>query len=468
MFRDSHTILVVDPDERSYKTFESVLGSSNNVWFVPNGKTAVELPDSQKIDVIFVSQALNGIDGNIIVESFKRRFPSIPVVILAENPTAEEVLSAFRCGARELIIKPLDEGELIAITKKIFGFASKKRSKRWWFLPDKKDTQKNNVEKNGPRHLEKIFKKSSQIESSVVAEVDKFQMKENLFLTEDSSTQLIINAYSESGRPEKMTHSFEPIKNSCPHIQAFFLGSFRVFVNSQPIENWPGKKGKSIFAYLLLNHNKKIFRDVLMDIFWQKSSPDSARNCLNVSIHGLRNILEEIDPKSEFILFQDECYYFNPGVDIGLDIEEFRKTWRHAQSLENNKGLSVAIPEFERAAGLYKGDFLEDEIYDSWSSLDRENLREIYLVILERLSKFYVEGGQISTAIGLCEKIIQKDNCREEIHRRLMRCHYYSGHRFKAIRQFKKCKEILRKELEVDPDNKTLKLYEHIKRGSLS
>jgi DNA-binding SARP family transcriptional activator len=166
-------------------------------------------------------------------------------------------------------------------------------------------------------------------------------------------------------------------------------------------------------------------------------------------------------------LFKDECYYCNPEIDINIDVEEFRKTWRSAQSLEHAKNLPAATSKFERAARLYKGDFLEDEMYDSWNSLDRENLREIYLVILDRLSKFYIENGQVITANSLCEKIIQKDNCREDIHRRLMRCHYYSGQRFKAIRQFRKCKIILKNELEVAPDKKTVELYEQIKQGAL-
>jgi hypothetical protein len=44
MSDNQHTILVVDPDERSYKTFDSVLGDKNKVLFVPNSKTAIDLP----------------------------------------------------------------------------------------------------------------------------------------------------------------------------------------------------------------------------------------------------------------------------------------------------------------------------------------------------------------------------------------------------------------------------------------
>jgi two-component SAPR family response regulator len=467
MLKNPHTILVVDPDERSYKTFESVLGFKNSVFFVPNGKTALDLPASHHIDVIFVSHALNGTDGIMLLESFKKRFPSIPVVFIAEQPKVDEVISAFRSGARELIVKPIDEKELVAVTKKIFGFVSNKKPKRRWFFPAKKETQTITPEKNNKGHLNKIFQKSKQAQNFPETDFDGLQVNKTIPLAEDSNNQLIVDALFDPAQSEKGARPDKPIETANPQIEAFFLGSFRVFVNTRPIENWPSKKGKSIFAYLLLNHKKKIFRDVLMDIFWQKSSPDSARNCLNVTIHGLRRVLEEINHKAEYILFKDECYYFNPEIEIRLDVEEFRKIWRNAQSIEHVKGLSAAVSEYERAAQIYRGEFLEDEIYDSWSALDRENLKEIYLVILDKISEFYVLSKKHSEAIGLCEKILEKDNCREDIHRRLMLSYYRIGQRDKAIKQFQKCVQVLKEELEVKPSSETTNFFEQLKRDSL-
>jgi DNA-binding SARP family transcriptional activator/CheY-like chemotaxis protein len=467
MSKNLPTILVVDPDERSYITFESVLGERNRVLFVPNGKTAINLPDAQNIDIIFVSHPLNGNDGIMLLESFKKRFPSLPVVLIAEQPKVDEVITAFRLGARELLEKPIDEKELVAVTNKIFRFVSHKKSKRWWFVPAKKETKTNTSEKTNNGHLKKLFHKSKRTENLSVTQFDDFQLKETKLHAEHFNYQLSFYAPSDTLQQDKETHSFPQKEATHPIIEAFFFGPFQVFVNHQPIEDWPGKKGKSIFAYLLFNHKKKIFRDVLMDLFWHKSSTDSARNCLNVCIHGIRRALHDIDPKIEYILFKDECYYCIPEIDIGIDVEEFRKTWRSAQCLEHAKGLSAAISKFEWAAGLYKGDFLEDEIYDSWSAIDRDNLKEIYLVILDKISEFYVLSKKHSEAIGLCEKILEKDNCREDIHRRLMLSYYRNGQRDKAIKQFQKCVEVLKEELEVKPSSETTNLFEQLKRDSL-
>jgi DNA-binding SARP family transcriptional activator len=204
-----------------------------------------------------------------------------------------------------------------------------------------------------------------------------------------------------------------------------------------------------------------------MDKFWPSSSPDSARNCLNVALYGLRQLFHKIDLIHDYIVFKDECYFINPEVEIWLDVEEFLKYWRMARSIEREKGIEASIGEYEFAASLYKGDFMEEDLYESWPSLERENLKEIYLVVLDRLSRHYSLDGKTETAIDLCELTLGKDNCREDVHRRLMECYYRTGQRDKALKQFRKCAEILREELEVEPTRKTRELYEQMKQDWL-
>ncbi|MGD9174701.1 MAG: response regulator, partial [Desulfobacterales bacterium] len=409
MSNKSRTILVVDPDERSYKAFESALGDSNSVMYVPNGKTAIDFPVLHPIDIVFISHKLNGTDGMHFLEAFKKRFPSIPVVLIADKPKVNEVITAFRSGARELIVKPIDEKELVVVTKKIFGFVSHKKPKRRWFFMGKKRTRTKDSIKNNNSNSNHKSQNGKLKNNMSVVEFEDNQTKESISPEEEVNNQLTFDAPLKPAQLDADTHTLAQKNSVHPVIEAFFFGPFRVHVNNKPIENWPSKKGKSIFAYLLLDHKKKIFRDVLMDLLWRKSDPDSARNCLNVTIHGLRRVLQEIDPKTEYILFKDECYYFNSGIDIKLDVEEFRKKWLKAQSIEHNSGLRAAVIEYERAAEIYRGEFLEDEIYDDWSSLDRENLKEIYLVILDKISENFMHNGNHHEAISVCKKILEKD-----------------------------------------------------------
>jgi DNA-binding SARP family transcriptional activator/CheY-like chemotaxis protein len=463
MFKNSHTILVVDPDERSYKTFEAVLGFKNSVLFVPNGKTAIDLPASHHIDIIFVSYALNGTDGIMLLDSFKKRFPSIPVVLIAEQPKVDEVITAFRSGARELIVKPIDEIELAAVTKKIFGFVSKKKAKRRWFFMAKKETQTNNNEKSNKEYLKKIFQKSKNAENSSAAELNEFQVKETISLKEDSNNQLVVDALIDPEQLDKETHPVKQIKKSDPQIEAFFLGSFRVLVNDQPIESWPSKKGRSILAYILLNHKKKIPKDILMDVFWRDYSPDSARNNLNVSICGLRKALKGVQKNFNHILLEDDYYHLNPMLELWIDFEEFMEHHEAGQSFERKGNLIDAIKEYEAGESLYHSDFLEEDLYEDWPIIQRESLKDSYFDILDRLSQYYFKEKRYVTCIHLCQKILAKDNCREDSHRLLMRCFTRQCQRNLALRQFDLCAQDLKQELDVAPMKETVALYYKIR-----
>jgi len=106
---------------------------------------------------------------------------------------------------------------------------------------------------------------------------------------------------------------------------------------------------------------------------------------------------------------------------------------------------------------------LEEDVYDDWPMPRREGLKDSYLFIMDQLSRHYFEQESYATSIHLCQKILTKDDCREETHRRLMRCYSRQGQRNLALRQFHVCAETLQRELDVPPMEETLALYQRIR-----
>ena len=251
-------------------------------------------------------------------------------------------------------------------------------------------------------------------------------------------------------------------------LKAHFFGHFRVVVNTHVIDTWPSRKAKQLFAYILLNHKRLLCRDALMEKFWPHSQPECSRNSLNGALHTIRQALNRCDPAHEYILFKDDCYYINPAIPLWVDVEELTKHWQRARTGEARKNVPTIIRVFEAATEIYKGDFMEEDLSDEWASMERENFREMYLAVLDRLSENYVFSNQCSSAARLCEEILEKDDCREDIHRRLMLCYYRTGFRDKALRQFKKCFDALKEELEAEPTKLTRLLYNEIKADRLT
>jgi DNA-binding SARP family transcriptional activator len=146
-----------------------------------------------------------------------------------------------------------------------------------------------------------------------------------------------------------------------------------------------------------------------------------------------------------------------------VDFDHFIQAYQTGRSLEKRGQVIEAIREYELAEGLYQGDFLEEDPYEDWPILQRESLKDSYLIILERLSRHYFEEKQYATCIHLCQKILAKNDCREDAYRRLMRCYCRQGQPTLALRQYHRCVETLDRVLEVSPAPETVALYHQIR-----
>ncbi|MBI1880744.1 MAG: hypothetical protein HYR94_21415 [Chloroflexi bacterium] len=255
----------------------------------------------------------------------------------------------------------------------------------------------------------------------------------------------------------------EKVELGSPSLFAYCLGTFRVYQDDKLITNWSGGKGKTIFKHMVANRSRPILKDILMDLFWRDADPEAARNNLNVAIYGLRQTLRAARSGFPYILFQDECYLLNPAMAIWVDFEEFGQHYEAGQSFERRGKLTEVIREYELAENLYQGDFLEEDPYEDWPILQRESLKDNYLVILERLSRYYLEEKRYTTCIHLCQKILAKDDCREDAHRRLMQCYSRQGQPNLALRQYQLCVEALARTLDVSPAPETVALYNQIR-----
>ncbi len=284
-------------------------------------------------------------------------------------------------------------------------------------------------------------------------------------------------AVSPPQTSDKLTHDKQPIveinieKLETPPVLPdppksttviYFLGAFRVYQNEQQILNWNGLKGVSIFKYLIAQIGTPITKDKLMDMFWPDIEPDASRRNLHQAIYSLRKTLNNKNSPLQPILFENDCYLLNSELTIWLDYKEFDQHVNNGRQLEKRGSLEAAISEFGVAEGLYQGSFLPEDIYEEWTNYHREQLRQDYVDITDRLCKHYLLQKEYTATIAICQKQLAQDNCHETAHRRLMRCFYAQNQRHLAIRQYHRCIETLHTELQVPPSEKTKTFYHAI------
>jgi DNA-binding SARP family transcriptional activator len=250
-----------------------------------------------------------------------------------------------------------------------------------------------------------------------------------------------------------------------PSLVVYCLGPFRVYQDDQPVTEWPSAKGKAIFKYLIAHRQRPVVKEILMELFWPEMDPDAARNNLNVAIYGLRQALRAGRPTFSHVLYQDDCYLINPELRIWVDSEAFDRHYAAAQTLQQQSRLSEAMAEYRAAEALYQGEYMEEDRYEDWMIPRRRRLEARYLDLLDRLVRYSYDREHDAACIALCHKTLAVDACREEAHRRLMRCYSRQGQPYLALRQYHLCVEALREELDVPPAEQTLALYQRIRAG---
>jgi DNA-binding SARP family transcriptional activator len=251
---------------------------------------------------------------------------------------------------------------------------------------------------------------------------------------------------------------------AAPVLSIRLLGPLRVALDGTPVERWPSGRGRSLLAYLVTHRDPWPRRETLMAVFWPRSAPAAARNSLNVAVHGRRRA-RRAAADVPVVVADGGAYRLDQDVGLWLDVEEFERHLETAGRLDAAGDADRAGAAEERAAAVYRGDFLADEPREAWAAPTRERLRLAYLDTLDRLSRRRFDQGRFAACASLCRRIVDRDPCREDAHRRLMRCYGRLGQPRLALRQYRACARALRAELGVDPAPATAELRARLRRG---
>jgi DNA-binding SARP family transcriptional activator len=221
----------------------------------------------------------------------------------------------------------------------------------------------------------------------------------------------------------------------------------------------PGRQGRVLFSYLVLNRHREAHRDELMEAIWPRDAPSAAEAGLNALISKLRKTFgaETLEGRTSLRL------RLEPGATI--DVEVAADAVHRAESqvaLANWKGAwgpsLVALFVAER-------EFLPGEDAP-WISEQRHASEEIRLRALEAhaASAFGVGGTELPAAIRAGRRLIRLAPLRESGYQVLMQALASQGNSAEALRVYTNLCAVLRDELGVSPCATTQAVYGQLVR----
>ena len=245
------------------------------------------------------------------------------------------------------------------------------------------------------------------------------------------------------------------------------LGPFSVSLDDRqiPPTRFNRSKALTLLKFLAGRRGRPVPRDVLMELLWQGADAVRSNRNLRVVLHSLRRALEpdlKRGEASSFIVTKGDLVHLSSSSSVWIDVEEFVDRARRAISLSSSGRRVEGVSEYRRAAALYRGEYLEDELYSDWCLFERERLKEVCVSLHMHMASVLIEMGDLDMAVDAYRAALEVDRGREEAHRDLMRLLWKSGRRDEALRQYESCRRSLREELGVGPASETEALYASI------
>lgn len=115
MTLNSVKILVVDDEPPIRKLLEVGLTSQNfTVIGAGNGKTAANLIEIEKPDLVLLDLGLPDVGGHDLLAKWRAAGNSVPIVILSSRTDEAGIVRALELGADDYVTKPFSMNELVA------------------------------------------------------------------------------------------------------------------------------------------------------------------------------------------------------------------------------------------------------------------------------------------------------------------------------------------------------------------
>ncbi len=221
------------------------------------------------------------------------------------------------------------------------------------------------------------------------------------------------------------------------------LGPLEVVADNGAAVPLGGPKPRAVLAALLVEANRTVSVDRLIDAVWGESPPASAQNALQVHIHALRNALG-----TDRIVTRPPGYLLR--VDRGeLDIEQF-------DSL-------VAAGRPGDALALWRGAALADVAHEPFAQAEAARLEERRLAALEARIDADLEKGRHTEVAAELEALVAEHPHRERLRAHQMLALYRAGRQADALAAYRDARAAL-DELGLEPSAELRALEQQILR----
>jgi len=246
-------------------------------------------------------------------------------------------------------------------------------------------------------------------------------------------------------------------------LRIYTLGHFSLTVggNGLGVDQWKRRQAATILKCLVTNLGRPVHRERLIEWLWPDTDGGRGWDRLKVTISYLRGQLRAEGVPEDAIQTVDKSYLMRRDA-VWVDAHAFEQRVTEGRRLADLGRPAEALACFSDARRLYRGDYLENELYTDWCAEERERLHEINLEMLAGLTQCHGELGEFLEASQACRTALFRDPCRESFLQSLLESLVRLGRPDWAEAQFKSWRHRLGEEFGLEPTAETWRVYREL------
>ncbi|HEY3470527.1 MAG TPA: BTAD domain-containing putative transcriptional regulator [Amycolatopsis sp.] len=215
-----------------------------------------------------------------------------------------------------------------------------------------------------------------------------------------------------------------------------------------------GQKQTSVLAALLLNANRVVAEDRLIDLTWGEDAPPSVRGRLQVHISELRKLL------GRDVIVRRAPGYLIEVAPGDRDLDVFADEVAKARATSGPE----AVAHLRAALALWEGTPLGG-VSEALAEHEGPALAERRLVVLEELYEQELASGRHGDVVGELRRLVDEHPFRERLRGALMLALHRCGRTPEALETYTRAHDLLVDELGIEPGQALQDLRLRILRG---
>lgn len=240
------------------------------------------------------------------------------------------------------------------------------------------------------------------------------------------------------------------------------FGELRVEVSGRDVTaQLPGRQGRVLLAYLVLNRSRPVDRDELAHVLWPFRSPAAPEAALSSVLAKVRRALGP-----DLITGRDALALQLPS-DADIDVHDAGEQTERAERALTDQDPASALDAAQAALALLRRSLLPGQ-QGEWVETWRGHVGDLERRALEAAARAGIElgGQQLAVSERAAHTLIEIQPFREGGYALLMEAQARRGDVAEALRTFERLRVLLREELGARPSPTLMALHGRLLHAS--